>query len=270
MKAQRACLAGLVLMCASLGLAQTQQDALDVLTKVGENYQSLRTLQAEGDVTTGMNGPGMQQKMASHLRLILAPPSKMHMESQVGAINIIVISDGQTLWMYMPMLNKYSKLPLNGSASGAGASIAGGPSGIGGLPDFAKIAEGIKEARILRSEALQLDGVATDCYVILIVHRPSHAAASAQGPANAAPPKVEPISETVWVDKSRLLVTRVTSHANVTVPGENTPTHTESTITFTKLTLDDPVPDDAFVFTPPAGATEMDLGQFMPNGQGPK
>lgn len=266
MKPRRLCWLGLVLFLASLGFTQSQQDAMDVLNKVGETYRSVKTLQAEGDVTTGMSGPDMQQNMNMHLLLTFAAPGKVRMESKTGAMTFLMISDGQSTWIYMPQLNKYSKLPLNQGALDGNTSVPGGMPAFGAVSDFAKIAEDIKEARIVRSETLQVDGVAVDCYVVEVVHQQPQPAAGAATAANGAATKAEALSQTLWVDKSRLLVLRVSSDVKVTLAGESVPTKTKSTITFNKLRLDDAVPDDAFVFTPPAGASELDLGQFMPQG----
>jgi outer membrane lipoprotein-sorting protein len=251
---------GLALLFASLGLAQGQDNALDILNKVGETYRGVTTLQAEGDVVTGMRGPSMQQNANMHLLLTLGGSGRMRMETRTGFINMVIISDGQTTWLSMPGFNKYSKIP-SGQTSGLSSPMPGGLPGMGGMGDFSRIAEGIKEAKLVRSETLQVDGIATDCYVIELVPAPPSVAA-----AGIPTPKVRPLAETVWVDKSRLLVVRVASHAKITLPGENTASDTQSTITFTKLALNEPVPDDAFVFTPPPGATELDLSQFMPPG----
>jgi outer membrane lipoprotein-sorting protein len=260
MKPHRAGWVGLALLVASVGLAQSQDNALDILNKVGENYRSVKTLQAEGEVITAMNGPGMQQNVTMHVLLTLGGSGKMRMETKTGFVNMLIISDGQTTWLSMPGLNKYSKIPA-GQTTAMNSPVAGGLPGLGGVGDFGKIAEGIKEAKLVRSETLQLDGIATDCYVIEMV--PAAPSVEASG---IPTPKVKPLAQTVWVDKSRLLVARVTSHARVTLPGENSSSETDSTITFTKVTLDEPVADDAFVFTPPPGATELDLSQFMPPG----
>ena len=255
---------GILVFFCHLGFAQGQQDALDVLKKVGETYRSTKTLQAEADVQTEMNGRGMEQKLAAHMFLTLAAPGKFRMETKTGPARVLMIADGQTLWMYFPELNKYSKVPV-GHGSGANALAAGLP-GLGSLPDFSKVAEGVKEARMLPSETLQVDGAPIDCYVISVLQDqpvlPN--AGSNTGSAGA-----RPMSQTLWVDKTRLLVVRLSSDME-TALGASGSAKTKSTVTFSKLALDDPVPDDAFVFNPPQGATELDLTQFMPQSPGPQ
>ncbi len=262
MKPQRAGLIGLMLIFASLGLAQTQQDALDILNKVGETYRGVKTLQAEGDLTTAISGSSMQQNMTAHMIMTLGGSGKVRIESKTGPMNFLMVSDGQTTWLYMPALNKYAKFPTRANATSGGPSMPGGVHGMDSIENFGNIADNVKEAKLVRSETLQLDGIATDCYVIEVV--PASPSASGAPAATAAPAKVEESRQTVWVDKSRLLVARVSSHAKVTLSGETTATETHTTLTFNKLALDGPIADDAFVFTPPAGATEMDLSQFMP------
>jgi outer membrane lipoprotein-sorting protein len=249
----------LVLLC-DLGLAQSQQDALDVLNKVGETYRSTKTLQAEADVQTEMNGQGMEQKIATHMFLTLAAPGKFRVETKTGPARILMIADGQTVWMYFPELNKYSKLPVAAGHDSGANTLAAGLPGLGSVPDFSKVAEGVKEARMLPSETLQVDGEAIDCYVIGVLEE-TPALPGAQ--SNTGSSGARPMSETLWVDKTRLLVVRLSSDME-TALGSSGSTKTKSTLTFSKLALDQPVPDDAFVFNPPQGATELDLTQFMP------
>jgi outer membrane lipoprotein-sorting protein len=262
MRPQRAGLIGFVLMFASLGLAQNQQDALDILNRVAENYRSVKALQAEGDLTTGMSGPGMQQNTSMHVLMTLGASGKVRIESKTGLMTFLVVSDGQTTWLYLPGMNKYAKIPNTPNSTGV-PSMPGGMHGLNSLAGFGNIADNVKDAKILRSESLQLDGINVDCYVIEFASTaPSPSGASST--ANAPPAKVEENHETVWVDKSRLLVARVSSRAKIALAGESTATETQSTLTFGKLALDVPLADDAFAFTPPAGASEMDLSQFAP------
>jgi outer membrane lipoprotein-sorting protein len=80
---------------------------------------------------------------------------------------------------------------------------------------------------------------------------------------------VEPSAKTLWVDRARFLVLRDDSATKMTLPNTNTPTQSKQTITFNKIKIDEPIPDDLFEFTPPEGATELDLKQFLPNASGP-
>jgi outer membrane lipoprotein-sorting protein len=172
-----------------------------------------------------------------------------------------MIADGQTVWMYFPELNKYSKLPVPAGHDSGANTLAAGLPGLGTLPDFSKVAEGVKEARMLPGETLQVDGEPIDCYVISVLQEVPPGATAGSDKSGLAGPRS--MSETLWVDKTRLLVVRLSSDME-TALGSSGSTKTKSTLTFSKLALDQPVSDDAFVFNPPEGATELDLTQFMP------
>jgi outer membrane lipoprotein-sorting protein len=250
----------LLLFLCDLGFAQSQQDALDVLNKVGETYRSTKTLQAEADVQTEMNGQGMEQKIAAHMFLTLAAPGKFRVETKTGPARILMIADGQTVWMYFPELNKYSKLPVAAGHDTGANTLAAGLPGLGSVPDFSKVAEGVKEARMLPGETLQVDGESVDCYVISVLEDMPALPSSGSNTGSAG---ARAMSETLWLDKTRLLVVRLSSDMETALESSGS-TKTKSTLTFSKLALDQPVPDDAFVFNPPQGATELDLTQFMP------
>ena len=275
MKARRLALGLLLSLWVGLASARGQQDALDVLNRVSKTYESMKTLRAEADITMGTTAPGLMQNTSMRLLLTLAPPGKMRIENK-GPMSVLLIFDGQTGWLYMPALNKYSKLPMSaapiGNASESGRAGNTGASsalpGVGFIPDFKNVAAGIQEAKIVRSEALQLDGAEVECYVIEVVHKPQRALTPQA--ADGVTPREELTRETVWVDKAHNLIVRLSSDA-VPVAGQS-PANTaevKSTITFHKLTLDGPVADDAFVFTAPAGATELDLTQFVPPRSAP-
>jgi outer membrane lipoprotein-sorting protein len=42
------------------------------------------------------------------------------------------------------------------------------------------------------------------------------------------------------------------------------PTEIRQTINFGSITVDQPIPEGTFTFTPPPGATETDLSSFIP------
>ena len=276
MKSQTVIAALLLSICIGVAPAPAQQDAIEVLNRAAKTYESMKTLRAEADLTMGATAPGLLQSTSMRLLLTLAPPGKIRIENK-GPMSVLMIFDGQAGWLYMPALNKYSKLPASAAplSHTAGSTQAGSTGtgaalpGAGLIPDFRNVAEGIKEARIVRSETLHLDGAGIDCYVVDVAHKPQ--AALSPDAADGAAPRQELTHETVWVDKTRNLIVRLSSDA-VPVAGQD-PANTaelKSTITFHKLILDGPIADDTFVFKPPAGATELDLTQFMPQAPAPE
>jgi outer membrane lipoprotein-sorting protein len=242
-----------------------QPDALDLLRNVAETYGSMATLRAEANTVTEMSGPAMQNKMEGPMTLTLGSQGKMRMESK-GAMGMLMVSDGKTVWMYMPHLNKYTKV----SSLSAGLGFAGeGALGFGGLGAYGNVIANVKEAKVLRSETLHANGAGVPCWVVSVEYEGAGAEAAPQAAGGVLPTQVDSRTTTLWVDKSHSLVYKEISNTKMTLPRTISPTETKHTVTFKDITVDEPVPDDTFVFTPPEGATEMDLSSFMPQSSPP-
>jgi outer membrane lipoprotein-sorting protein len=248
-----------------------QPDALDLLRNVAETYRSMATLRAEANMVTEMNGPAMQQKIEMPLTLIIGSQGKTRIESK-GAIGMLSVSDGQTTWMYMPQLNKYYKLEpakLISLPKVAGQDVAMSGGAWDFRSQYASVAENAKQAKVLRSETLQASGSDVPCWVVYVEFERAGAEATPQAARGLPPMKVDPGTRTLWIDKAHYLVYQEISNAKMTLPGTSSPTETKHTVTFKDITVDEPVPDDTFAFTPPEGATEMDLSSFMPQSSPP-
>src|SRR5579863_8918287 len=147
-----------------------QTDASDILYNVAETYRAMTTFQAEGMTVTEMNGPNIQNKMEIPMKLTFASPNRLRMESKTANMGILMIFDGKIMWMYMPQMNIFSKLLLpvaakSGAEGAPDAALFNSPFG-----RYEHIAENVKEAKILRSEAVLFDGSNVDCYVVEIEH----------------------------------------------------------------------------------------------------
>ena len=256
-----------------------QPDALNLLRNVAETYRSMTTFRAEGNTVTEMNGPAMQNKMEETMTLTLGSQGKMRMESK-GAMGMLMVSDGQTMWNYMPQFNKYAKFSMSEMASKyagtsvpkAGAGAAQGFEGFGfsGVASqYSNVAANVKEAKVLRSETLHANGTDVPCWVVSVEYEGPGAEAIPQEAGGVPPMKVDSRTSTLWIDQAHYLVYQEISNAKMTLPGTSSPTETKHTVTFKDIAVDEPVADDAFVFTPPEGATEMDLSSFMPQSSPP-
>ena len=203
----------------------------------------------------------------------------MRVESK-GAMGMLMVADGQAIWMYMPQLNKYTKFSVSEMASkyagtsvpraGAGAAQGFEGFGFGVASEYSNAAINAKEAKVLRSETLHANGADVPCWVVSVQYEGPGAEAIPQA-ANGVPrAKVDLRTSTLWIDQARYLVYKEISNVKSTLPGTSSPTETKHTVTFRDIAVDEPVADDAFVFTPPEGATEMDLSSFMPQSSPPK
>src|SRR5207237_312292 len=136
--------------------------------------------------------------------------------------------------------------------------------GFGVASEYSNAAVNAKEAKVLRSETLHANGADVPCWVVSVEYEVPGAEATPQA-ANGVPRmKIDSGASTLWVDKARYLVYKEISNVKKTLPGASAPTDIKRTVTFKDIAVDEPVPDDTFVFRPPEGATELDLSSFMP------
>jgi outer membrane lipoprotein-sorting protein len=267
---------GLLFATAVLAVAQSvpdQPDALDVLKNVALTYQAMKTFSAKSTTVMEMNNPNMQQKIETPMTITADSSGKMRMEttSMGGSLTVF---DGSTLWMYITPLNKYMKMPWSSAASSGqprGGDL-GGPA-VGGMGmlsagtnsflGYRSVASNVKEAKILRSEKLHANGSDVDCWVVSVEYEPSGGHTSSEQAASG-PAMDLARATTLWVDKTHYLVYRDDSSGKMVIPGFGAPTETKQTISFDSITVDQPISEGTFTFTPPPGATEMDLSSLIP------
>ena len=73
-----------------------------------------------------------------------------------------------------------------------------------------------------------------------------------------------PGTDTLWVDKDRFRILRERIESDITPQGAGEPTIGTRVIRFSKIEVDLQVPDDTFIFAPPAGAKEANPSKSTP------
>ena len=259
---------GAFLLATTLTLSQAapaQPEALDLLKNVAETYRAMNTLRGDANMAMQMHGPNLEQDIEMPITLSINAQEKMRMESK-GDVSMVTVADGLTLWVYMPLLNRYMKIPL-GQAGAYGQTEFAIPRDF--LSRFSKLAENVKQATVVGSETLNANGVDVSCWIVSVEYEPPASDESA-APSGAAGPSKRSGTTKLWVEKTHYLVYRQSSDVKSTGPGASAARELKNTLTFTCLTVDEPIPDETFVFKPPEGATEMDPSSFMPQGPAPK
>lgn len=266
----KASLLGAALVAATLAAAQSapnqgQPDALDLLRNVEATYAAMGSYSAKSTRVIEMNGPSMQNKMEMTDTITTDSSGRFRRES-AGMMGMVMVFDGSTMWTYMPQLNKYSKISLDqlkalrsqSHAEQSTSDAATFAPAAGPFVEYRSVASNVKEAKVLRSEKLHVDDADTDCWVVSVEYEPQNDQASSEQ-ATTLGVKELSRSKTLWVDKSRYLVYQEESVSQMTMPGANGPTNTKETMKLESISLDVPASPDLFTFTPPTGATEMDL-----------
>src|SRR5215831_18436909 len=159
-----------------------QRDAdqtASILNTVAAVYRTARSCHLEANVTAEVKSSGFEGKMHSSFVWAVVPPARIRMEVKSMMMEVVIVSDGPNFWEYMPQSNQYTKkhseaatITSKGidsrdytSAKDEYARMMAVAVGVR-IPKFEDISNGLKEARILREDALDFNGSSVDCYVI--------------------------------------------------------------------------------------------------------
>ena len=262
-----------LLVTTGLAVGQTaprQPDGLELLGNVEQTYRAMTTYSAKSTAAVEMNGPNMQTKIEIPATFSADSSGRFRTETK-GMFGTVMVFDGDTMWFYMPAQNKYSKSSVGKQTASAGATAAalGGTAfGGGSIESYKNLTTNVKEAKVLRSEALNIGGSEVQCWVISVDYEVPDV--SDVGPNSDAQSKSEQSHDTVafdltalsllrtlWVDKDHYLVYREDSTNKMTMPGQSGPTKISQSTKYENIVVDQPLPEDTFNFVPPPGATEM-------------
>jgi peroxiredoxin len=114
------------------------------------------------------------------------------------------------------------------------------------VTQYANLPELVKQARILREESLDLGGNAKPCYVVEINNR---------GTEDGGSEKDYP--RTLWIEKDRYLVLEEISGTRSESPEFEGMLETCQTLVLSLAKINEELPEDLFVFQPPAGTREI-------------
>lgn len=259
-------LASAASLAAQTAPAPEQPDAMDLLKNVELAYGAMNTYSAKVTNTMAMDGSDAQGKMnmESFMTVTSDASGKFRMEG-TGMMGMTLIYDGNTLWMYMPMAKSYSKFPLMGGSPSAEAGAMGGGM-FGGaasaLQEYKNVTQGLKEAKIVRSEKFHVNDSDADCWVVSLQYEGMGSEATAAMQSAGFPSGDFARAKMLWIDKSRYLVYQDDSTMKMTMPNTNAPTNIKQTSKVQSVSVNDPVSPEVFTFTPPPGAKEMDESKF--------
>jgi outer membrane lipoprotein-sorting protein len=160
---------------------------------------------------------------------------QMRATQKIGDIDgALIVTDGREMWMYMPMMKRYMKMPPNS------VLLSGVMAGV-------QAASGIGEAKVVRSETLEVDGEPHDCWVV----------ESQSTGLSTTGVKTGGIA-THWIDKISSIEFKMVASSSIQVAGSKEPVESIMTMSRHGYKFNPPLDDALFVFTPPAGATETD------------
>lgn len=257
----------LLLAVPTLGLAQTaapQPDANALLARTGAAYRAMKTFSAKATVQVAMDSPSAPPAFEMEITVMADATGRMRMSgSSPTGMGMLMVFDGKTDWVYLPQLNKYAQMPAGESSAGGNPLLGAGSGRQNYLQQYGKIGVNVKEASVLRSETLEVAGAAVPCWVVSVTYSPE-SSPSASSSKLGTPKVTSERAKTLWIGQKDYLVYREDSSMAMTMPEASTPSEVHSSLRFDSIAVDQAVPADSFTFTPPAGATELDLSGVAP------
>ena len=236
-----------VIAVLSLSLLGAQQypDGSALLKQSEEALKKVHSLQykEEGTMETVIGGQPL--KTTTELSQAVLNPGKTRMESKVQGVSMLVLSDGESTWVYSSVANEYTR-----------KAAALGPEGLMtamGMGDFMpNMADIHMTEKTTGEESITIDGQKHDCWVV------ETQIGSLELPAAAKGAKMSDAVMTFWIDKKLGIDLQRTVSMKVTVPGAPAPIEMRQKNVKKELQVDGPIADSVFSFTPPAGAKEVE------------
>lgn len=228
-------------------------DAKALLRRVAETYKNLRSYHFEGRHTTEqvIESMGLKDETKREELFVIAAikPDRSRIESKSIQFSVTSVFDGKTKWVYTPGANEYTKskedaanlvtgrLPAETEAHLARATDA--------LIRFSYVDHGLREAKTVGEEKLQIGRRQVDCLVIEAHYTTAPAASQSSD-----------WMRKLWIDRTRNIVLREIQHTKGKTQWGGA---TSSTIThtFTVANVGEQVPGTLFTFAPPERAKEV-------------
>lgn len=220
------------------------RDPMDVLRAVGAAYEGLTRyhLVAQAGVR---HDDGVHDPVESETRLVFAygGDGKMRAEISGSEGSVILVSDGGTLWQYLPTQSEYTRQDTADLPTGAAETIV-----LGFTAQYMGIADSVATAHIVDHETTEMGDREVDAIVIELTYKEGE-----------TPPEMEGVMKRVWIDSTSHLVVReeFTMHHPTSDGGS---VRSDSTLNLVRADVGEAVDDALFTFTPPDGATEVEPG----------
>jgi thiol-disulfide isomerase/thioredoxin/outer membrane lipoprotein-sorting protein len=228
-------------------------DPVELLRAVAKTYAGgVESFHIESVTETVHNSELEQDRQINYDTAIKDPANRYRIESQTPLGNWTLDSDGTSEWLYLAGVKKYMKhqLPDNwpkfpslpGSWELANAWAM--------RPFLEGEVSSYKHATMMLPETIEIAGKHFDCYV---VHVTSDDQVQKSDPERS-------YDLTFWIDKHALVIRKKVEHQDgytMLTQKIHIPQHHDTTTTYPVVDLHPQTAPQMFVFTPPAGATEV-------------
>ena len=233
-----------------LASAQETPDARTLLKETSEVLLHHKSYLVDQRAVIDVGGP-LPTRVEMLVKIAVSSPGKLRIESTSKLGDSLIVSDGENTWMYLGTLLQYTKTAAASTPTSLVKSLVPGMSSV---MDQLKAKDPYVSAKITGEETVEVEGQKIDCYVV-------------EGRLDkiSLPGSIEMSGgvQKVWVDKVSKLSLKQTMTATMEGGPLTAPAQMNQAVTITSQKLDAPVPDSAFVFTPPEGS------KLVPEFKGP-
>src|SRR5262245_24795914 len=244
------CVQTMVLFLSISASAQTTPDAQAILRKVNETYRNLKSFQFEYKTVSESKTEREELTSSSHTanrsRIAALRPDRIHAEVQDASSSVTFVADGQSVWMYSSELNAFTKraagtVDLFAVPKSTDARYEAMARWVNSkLAEYARLAAEPRNLTLMPNETLAVGGRQIECYVL------TYSRGSGSNKTNTR----------YWIDRERYLVLREVMDSTYR-SSSGSVTQSTRLVNFTTATINEPVADAVFSYTPPQNAVEI-------------
>jgi outer membrane lipoprotein-sorting protein/peroxiredoxin len=224
----------------ALSAVASGQTGSEILKKVSETYQSLKSYQFEAQVVNESVSESNESRSRSTRISAAILPDQRRLETKGGGqSSSLRVYDGHTVWEFRPGVSQFSRQD----------QATYKPPRMNALTDPVdgyKALEKAEDAKLLREESIEAAGGVRPCWVVEV-------------PSKFRPGgmMLERSPTAYWVDKSTNLVLKEYQSSKIKTPMMDVPQAQTTTTTYTVARTNESLPDALFRFQPPEGAAEV-------------
>jgi thiol-disulfide isomerase/thioredoxin len=234
-----------------------QDDAKSLLREVAATYKAARSYHFESSSESVLSSE-MQRSWSSGREVIgLDPAGRARYEVLHSSGSLTVVSDGKILWRASADTREFNQTPVTGPLF---EITGGGPLAQNALRRmkfraafYEKLEDHLIKAERLRDEPVEIGARSIDCAVVRADY----------DPPTVTPPAI-PLTRTYWIDKARRIILREDSVSRGMLFPSQPFVQAQSTHStrYTVASINEPVPDSLFTYTPPANFREVDKLEY--------
>ncbi len=174
--------------------------------------------------------------------VVSAGPGRVRIETK-GPAGGILVSDGESLWIYFAGANRYTK---RSAAAAPEVLLRPFNPALNGFPNVEAVTQNASSIKLAQEEILSIGQDKYNCDVVQIQF-------------DTLPgTEMTNIVQNVWIDKTRSVIMKQELTALVKSPKLRAPLVIKQSTSVTFLQVDAATSDSLFIFTPPKGALETD------------